>query len=395
MRSTLESAAPRSAPRVLLLCAGRFGPEDRLSIAENRAPRLDVLELQDRLRADLLDFRAVDVERERNPIVAGLVKTAGLSAALAWIGCRRRADYDAVFTTGEDIGLPYAAFRKVRRGHRPRHVMIAHTLAPQKKQRMVRLLRLAGEVDSTLCYATVEQRLIESLGFADVQRIAFHADTEFFRPDPAVTPEPDLLSAAGQLLRDYDSLVEAVRPLPVRLQIAAGSPWIDQPLKPKQSLPANVTWGRLDRFALRNLYARSALCVVPIYENDYQTGISTILEMMAMGKCVVATRTRGQTDTIVDGENGVYVPPSDVGALRAAIERLLADPERMRAIGARAREYVLREAGIERFVDRLAAAITGNDGVTSARSACAGGCGCSVQSTCVSGESSEAGSRHG
>src|SRR6059058_6080853 len=158
----------------------------------------------------------------------------------------------------------------------------------------------------------------------------------FFRPFEA-PPEPDLICSAGQLLRDYPTLVEAVRGLPLRLRIAAGSPWIAKELKPDAPLPENVQWRRYSRFELRELYRRSAICIVPIQENDYQTGISTILEMMAMGKCVIATRTRGQTDTLVDGVNGIYVPPGDVPALRAAILRTLERPEETARIGAAAR----------------------------------------------------------
>jgi glycosyltransferase involved in cell wall biosynthesis len=171
---------------------------------------------------------------------------------------------------------------------------------------------------------------------------------------PEARVEPDLLCSAGQLLRDYDTLIAATRDLPVRVRIAAGSPWIDSELRPKASLPANVEWRRYPRDELRELYSRSAIAVVPIYQNEYQTGISTILEMMAMGKCVIATRTRGQTDTIVDGQNGVYVPPGDARALRDAIERLIARPEEAARIGAAARQYVEREASLELFVSRIA-----------------------------------------
>ena len=96
---------------------------------------------------------------------------------------------------------------------------------------------------------------------------------------------------------------------------------------------------------------------MPIFENDYQTGIATILEMMAMGKCVIATRTRGQTDTIVDGVTGVYVPPGDHEALRAAIRRLLARPEDGARMGQAARRFIEDHAGLDRFVDRLAEAV--------------------------------------
>jgi glycosyltransferase involved in cell wall biosynthesis len=174
---------------------------------------------------------------------------------------------------------------------------------------------------------------------------------------PEVKEEPDLICSAGQLLRDYDTLVKATTGLAVRVRIAAGSPWISQELRPSGGLPENVDWRKYNRYDLRDLYARSALAVVPIKENVYQTGISTILEMMAMGKCVVATRTQGQTDTIIDGVNGVYVPPGDAGALRATIERLLANPEERQRIGRAARAFIEKEAGLDLFTDKCVQAM--------------------------------------
>jgi glycosyltransferase involved in cell wall biosynthesis len=210
-----------------------------------------------------------------------------------------------------------------------------------------------------LVYSTSEERLaVEELGLSagKVQRIYYHADQRFFRPDGRPT-EPDLICAAGQLLRDYDCLVDAVRDLPVRVQIAAGSPWIDHKLEPGRPLPANVSWGKLNRFELRALYARSALAVVPIKQNHYQTGIATILEMMAMGKCVVATKTFGQTDTIVDGVTGVYVPPGDSAALGRAISQLIRDPLKVAELGAAARRFIEEKAGLDLFVTKVAEAV--------------------------------------
>jgi glycosyltransferase involved in cell wall biosynthesis len=166
-----------------------------------------------------------------------------------------------------------------------------------------------------------------------------------------------LICAAGQLLRDYDCLVDAVRDLPVRVQIAAGSPWIERKLEPERPLPSNVSWGKLNRFELRALYARSALAVVPIKQNHYQTGIATILEMMAMGKCVIATKTFGQTDTIVDGVTGVYVPPGDPAALRRAITELQKNPTKVAELGAAAREFIERSAGLDLFVTKVSDAV--------------------------------------
>lgn len=338
--------------KCMILAAGRFGPELAEQIAAGREPRLDVFRLAEELKAEVLDFR--DVERSQNPAVKLAARRGGNSAALALLGFLARSRCDAFFTTGEDIGLPLAALLKLARSDAS-HTMIAHTLFPTKKTVFFRFGRVESHIDRMLVYSTSEEQFATTqLGVppVKVKRIAYHADEQFFRP--GLRPiEPDLICAAGQLLRDYPTLVEAVRELPLRVQIAAGSPWIETRLDPSTALPPNVTWGKLNRYDLRDLYARSAFAVVPIRQNHYQTGIATILEMMAMGKCVVASRTHGQTDTIVDGETGIYVPPGDVGALRTAIERLLKHPEEAVRIGEAARRYVEAQAGLDLFVRRL------------------------------------------
>jgi Glycosyl transferases group 1 len=341
--------------RCLILAAGRFDEALRTNINDHREPRLDVFELQRELAADMLDFK--DADASRHPAVRLAARAGGPSGAVAVLGFLNRKQYDCFFTTGEDIGLPLAALLEAAPGRRS-HTMIAHTLFPAKK-RVFFKLGAGRELDRVLVYSTSEERLaVDALRLASskVQRIYYHADQQFFRPDGRAT-EPDLICAAGQLLRDYDCLVDAVRDLPVRVQIAAGSPWIDRKLEPNRPLPGHVTWGKLNRFELRELYARSTLAVVPIKQNHYQTGIATILEMMAMGKCVIATRTLGQTDTIVDGVTGVYVPPADPQSLRRAIEQLLQNPAKVAELGAAARRFIEEKAGLDLFVTKVADAV--------------------------------------
>jgi glycosyltransferase involved in cell wall biosynthesis len=342
--------------KTLILAAGRFGPEMRQEIRAGREPRLDVFELATRLDADVIDY--LDVDNCRLPAVRLIARALGASGAVAYLGYLKRNAYDAILTSGEDIGLPLASLLRASSA-RCSHTMIAHTLFPAKKRLFFRYLRVQDRIDRILAYSSSEQELMVGplrIDARKVERIYYHADQLFFRPDPRPV-EPDLVCAAGQLLRDYDCLIDAVRDQPLRVEIAAGSPWIDRPLTPRAALPPNVSWGRRNRFELRELYARSAIAVVPILQNEYQTGIATILEMMAMGKCVVATKTRGQTDTIVDGETGVYVPPSDPHALRATLQRLLDAPAEAARIGAAARRFIEEHAGLDLFVDRLSDAV--------------------------------------
>jgi glycosyltransferase involved in cell wall biosynthesis len=59
---------------------------------------------------------------------------------------------------------------------------------------------------------------------------------------------------------------------------------------------------------------------------------------MAHGRPVVAGAVGGLLDLVVDEETGVLVPPRDVAALRAALERLLGDRELRRRFGEAGRQ---------------------------------------------------------
>ena len=67
----------------------------------------------------------------------------------------------------------------------------------------------------------------------------------------------------------------------------------------------------------------------------------TVVEALAVGTPVIATRTGGVAEVLEDGVNGLVVEPGDVDALTAAIERFFADAGARRA-AARERRAVGR-----------------------------------------------------
>jgi glycosyltransferase involved in cell wall biosynthesis len=52
----------------------------------------------------------------------------------------------------------------------------------------------------------------------------------------------------------------------------------------------------------------------------------TVVEALAVGTPVIATRTGGVPEVLEDGVNGLVVEPGDAGALTAAIDRFFTDP---------------------------------------------------------------------
>ena len=69
----------------------------------------------------------------------------------------------------------------------------------------------------------------------------------------------------------------------------------------------------------------------------------TVAEAMWKSRPVVASAVGGILDQVDDGVTGVLVPPRDLAAFAAAIDRLLADPVRAQAMGAAAHARVQSE----------------------------------------------------
>lgn len=78
-----------------------------------------------------------------------------------------------------------------------------------------------------------------------------------------------------------------------------------------------------------------------------------LLEAMACGLPVIASRLAGSTDAVIDdGVNGCLVAPDDEAAVTKALSALLQDPARAREMGIRARDTVVSRYDIRQTAER-------------------------------------------
>ena len=115
---------------------------------------------------------------------------------------------------------------------------------------------------------------------------------------------------------------------------------------------------------LAALRGRAAVFVLPSVEvtcYGRRVAISellglSVLEAMASGTPVVASRTGGVPEVVVDGETGFLVEPGDVAALHDRVATLLAERRLARRMGDAGRAVVLDRFTWEACADRCLAA---------------------------------------
>lgn len=171
-----------------------------------------------------------------------------------------------------------------------------------------------------------------ALGAQDVRIVPGGVDI------PSVVRPPDEPAHAlyvGRLSEEKGvlDLVEAARGLPL---VVVG----DGPLRAR--VPGAV--GFVPPSEVGAYLERAAVVVCPSRREGY--GV-VARQAMGYGRPVIATSVGGLADAVADGETGLLVPPGDVVALRAALERLLGDADLRSRLGEAARRRAVEHFGLE------------------------------------------------
>jgi L-malate glycosyltransferase len=92
-----------------------------------------------------------------------------------------------------------------------------------------------------------------------------------------------------------------------------------------------------------------------LFTSDSESFCLSILEAMCFGCPSVATAVGGIPELMAPGLTGILAPAGEADALARAVESLLADPQRRRAMGeagrSRAREYFSADVIVPRYED--------------------------------------------
>ncbi|OLE81880.1 MAG: hypothetical protein AUG06_00165 [Actinobacteria bacterium 13_1_20CM_2_65_11] len=334
--------------RALMLVSARADSRLREEVRDRLRPCPEYLRLERDHGVELLDWSVLAHPSSVRH------RTARVSVMQAAAGFRRLRDFDVVFSDCEPIGVPLALGMRAL-GRRIPHLMLAHHLTTPAKRPFLHLLRGRHGVGRVLVHSKQQLDAGVRLGIPSerMHLIPYFADTEFW--SPGGRREERLVVSAGADHRDYTTLAAACDGLDVEVFIAQGS---THNARARQQAPtrwpANIRSAFADYQSLRDWYARAAVVVVPLIPNDFQAGVTTVLEAMAMGKAVVVSATTAQRDIVADGETGVCVAPGNPRALRLTLARLLDDEEERKRLGGNARRAAEAHFSLDAYTKRLA-----------------------------------------
>ncbi len=137
---------------------------------------------------------------------------------------------------------------------------------------------------------------------------------------------------------------------------------VGQPLPSEPDYPRRIE-ERIDRHGLRGrfvitgfrsdipaLLRRMEICCLTSKSEGMP---NVVLEAMAAGRPVVATRVGGVPELVADGDSGYLIEPGDVRGFAEAVSRLLAEPDLARRLGRHGHQRTRRHHGCADAARRL------------------------------------------
>ena len=165
-----------------------------------------------------------------------------------------------------------------------------------------------------------------------------------------------LLVAVGNLypVKDHATLLRALAHLPdARVAIAGRGE--EEPNLRALSIELGIE-SRVHLLGLRSDIDRVLTAADLFVQPSLSEGLPlAILEAMAAGLPIVATRVGGMAEAVVDGETGTLVAPAQPEQLAQVLGSMLADRDRLARMGRAGRQRAEREFSIGQMAKRYAA----------------------------------------
>ena len=267
---------------------------------------------------------------------------------------RKAKEYDIIFDPFMQFTFLIAIFKILGLFRKPmiaiaQRAYIVNKKNPLKRARqfLVRYIYFKG-IDKIIFINKsiyIESKKYRIQGNTDYLR-SWGVDHDFFEnynKEQVEPPQLDFIYSTGGSGRDYNTLIKAFENINFDLRITARPNFKDEL---KTAIPSNVYVdssiipGLTSTGQLRKEYYNCLAVVIPLEETAFFSpfGSTVVFEAMAAGKAIIATNNKAYPFDIEKEGIGILIDYYDVKAWEKAVNYLIDNPEKAKAMGRKGQE---------------------------------------------------------
>lgn len=271
--------------------------------------------------------------------------------------------YDLILSHGMQSGVVLSLWRRFF-PTKAKHVVfdIGSFNSAAESGFALRLMQFASKSIDGLIYHTGSQRTYYEKCFPWITEkarfVPFGTDLDFFDPrELTTTKEKDsYIICVGYAKRDWDTVVRAYQRLntPVKLRL------VGHVEEKYRDIPGIEQLPFIPIKELINQIHNACFAVLPLESFNYSYGQMTLLQQMALGKCVVAARVPSLVD-YMDDTTAVMYTPGDAEDLAEKLNLVLTDSELRGTIARNARRYLKERCNEQIMAAQIERCLTGTE----------------------------------
>lgn len=267
--------------------------------------------------------------------------------------------YDLIVSHGMQSGVVICLWRKFFKG-KAKHVAfdIGSFASASESGFSLKLMQYASKSIDGIIYHTSSQIEYYKKFFPWIvkksQFMRFGTDLEYFNPAELcqVDDVGTYIICVGYSKRDWGTVINAYRLAGAKIKLRLVGHVEDRyrDIEGVEQIPFVPI-----RELINQIY-NARFCVLPLEDFNYSYGQMTLMQQMALGKCVLAARVSSLADYIEDGKNALFYEAGNVENLSQKMKQLIKDADLVEYIGKQAQLYLrdkcnekLMASSIEKF----------------------------------------------
>ena len=252
-------------------------------------------------------------------------------------------EYDLIVSHGMQSGVVVAFLRRMFKT-RAKHVVfdIGSFASASESGFALKLMQFASKSIDGVIYHTSKQIDYYKKCFPWIVKnsrfIRFGTDLDFFSPDNLKdsSDKNKYILCAGYAKRDWNTLIKAYNKL-VNKPTLKMIGFVDEKYRNVEGLQ-QIPFIPVKE--LINEIYNAKFCILPLKSFNYSFGQMTLMQQMALKKCVIASNVPSLRDYIIDKKTAFLFEPEDEYSLKGIIEQLLQDECRVAEIGENALRFL-------------------------------------------------------